>query len=382
MEKVPKTKMASQHRPMHQFNQLFKEHLLRNSTLSMASIELNARLITNVIKYAFGSKGEESFHGMGLIKTFLSLGDEGSYLRRKTDTLSGSYCAKSVLAAMRVVDFLKDQKTQQRWYVEDGVAEQAKNSLTTLLKRYQKVEKRERIHSREAKERNTLTPEEVRQILDCQAVSSVLTQASESLENKNKRPITIKDVTALRDALITSLAIRSLRRSLEFTEFTLEEWKNRTFEKDETSVVKVKTHKTMAYGSANIVLSKTEDRALKAYVSYGRPLIASCETQGCPVFTSRHSPGQCCSKLHISTVSTILRKVALKAGVTSRTVNTRMLRRSTISGAWKTRTDPSFRQELSQLAGHSYETARRYYAVYDTAKQSRQVVEELEKIRR
>ena len=52
-----------------------------------------------------------------------------------------------------------------------------------------------------------------------------------------------------------------------------------------------------------------------------------------------------------------------------------------ISEAWRANSNPSFRQDLSQLAGHSYETARRYYAVYDTAQQSRTVVNELEKIR-
>ena len=52
-----------------------------------------------------------------------------------------------------------------------------------------------------------------------------------------------------------------------------------------------------------------------------------------------------------------------------------------ISEAWRANSNPSFRQDLSQLAGHSYETVRRYYAVYDNAQQSRTVVNELKKIR-
>ena len=55
----------------------------------------------------------------------------------------------------------------------------------------------------------------------CQAVNGALENASQSLEDEDKRSISVKDVTTLRDALITSLAIRSLRRALEFIEFTL-----------------------------------------------------------------------------------------------------------------------------------------------------------------
>ena len=52
-------------------------------------------------------------------------------------------------------------------------------------------------------------------------MNGALENASQSLEDEDKRSISVKDVTTLRDALITSLAIRSLRRALEFIEFTL-----------------------------------------------------------------------------------------------------------------------------------------------------------------
>ena len=378
-------KLASAEQPMHQFKTLYQKHLVQSTTLGMTSVELNVRLMTDLIKHSFSDKGEESFHGMGLVKTFLSLGEEGSFIRRRTDTLSGSYCAKVVTAALRVVAFLKAPKTSHRWAIENNVAQHAETFLSNLLKKYQKIEKRERLQSRQEKERNILSPGEMEAILKCQAVNGALESASESLDEENKRPISMKDVTTLRDALITSLAIRSLRRSMEFVEFTLGEWQTRTIEGGETSMIRVKVHKTMAYGSANLVLNRTEERALKAYVLYARPIATSCQKEGCPVFTSRMAGRKdieaCCVKLQLTSVSAILKKVAVKAGVTSRTVNTRMLRRSMISQAWRANSNPSFRQELSQLAGHSYETARRYYAVYDTAQQSRTVVNELEKIR-
>ena len=121
-----------------------------------------------------------------------------------------------------------------------------------------------------------------------------------------------------------------------------------------------------------------------AYMKYSRPIFSSCQSETCPVFITTgksNDPDEFCIKLHISHVTSTIRKVALKAGVTSRSGNTRMLRRSTISSAWKRNPNPDFRQELSHLAGHSYETARRYYAIYETEEQSREVVRKLDEYR-
>ena len=137
----------------------------------------------------------------------------------------------------------------------------------------------------------------------------------------------------------------------------------------------------MAYGSADLMLIKRKEKALITYMKYARPTFTKCQSDACPVFTSSQSAfnkQECCVKLHLSNVTSIVRKISIKAGITSRTVNTRMLRRSTISDAWRRNPDPTFRQELSQLAGHSYDTARRYYAVFDTAHQSKEVVDQLE----
>ena len=221
-------------------------------------------------------------------------------------------------------------------------------------------------------------------LLRSSEVKKVLEVAAESHEKEQLRVVTAKSCVTLRNALITSLLVRSVRRAQEFTELTVGEWKARTLHSAETSVIKVKKHKTMSFGSADLILSKLEELALKAYMMYGRQFFTSCQLDGCPVFlssTPSKGSGECCGKLHISNITAIIRKTAIRAGVTTRAVNTRMLRRSTISSAWSWNTDPSFRQELSQLAGHSYETARRYYAVYDTSKQSRKVVTTLEEYR-
>ena len=102
-----------------------------------------------------------------------------------------------------------------------------------------------------------------------------------------------------------------------------------------------------------------EEKALRAYMLYGRPLMTKCENLFCPVFVTHTnaSPEEWCIKLHISNTYVILKNVAVAAGVTTTTVNSRMLRRSTISAAWKRNSGYAFRQELSQLAGHTYKTA-------------------------
>lgn len=378
-----KLKLLSKSGHVEEFLTLYRDHLMNNSTLSPTSVEVSKRLIGDFVKYTFKGQDEESFNGLALVRAFLSLGAANSFLRRGGDSLSGSYCGKILQASLRVLGLLKDSSGPARWRVDRATVDETELALNSLLKRYQKVEKRERVHSREIKERNMLTASELQRILQSKAVKNVLETAANSLEDKTLRPVTVNAVVSLRNALLTSILVRSLRRALEFTEFTVGEWKSRTLQ-DDSAVIRVRVHKTMSYGSADLVLNKTEERALKAYMLYARPVVTDCHSDSCPVFVSSVSSGdgrECCSKLHLSNISSIVKKVALKAGVTSRTVNTRLLRRSTISDAWSQNPDPAFRQEMSQLAGHSYETARRYYAVFDTAQQSRLVVDKLDEYR-
>ena len=98
--------------------------------------------------------------------------------------------------------------------------------------------------------------------------------------------VTINSCVSLRNALITSLLIRSVRRAQEFTEMTVAEWKSRTQHKGETSIIKVKIHKTMSYGKAELVLNKLEEKALKAYMLYRRKLFTCRISDACPVFLS------------------------------------------------------------------------------------------------
>ena len=182
--------------------------------------------------------------------------------------------------------------------------------------------------------------------------------------------------------------IRSIRRAQEFAEFTIGEWRameQLTGDQEESNEyrVKIKIHKTMQYGSAEIYLNDVVERAHRAYMLYARPTVTKCSNDSCKVFITSGSstPDECCIKLPLANVSGIVRTIAVAAVVSSVSVNTRLLRRSTIASAWQRNSDPSFRQELHTLAGHSYETARRYYAVYDTEEHCRRVVHKVDRYR-
>ena len=86
-------------------------------------------------------------------------------------------------------------------------------------------------------------------------------------------------------------------------------------------IVKVKKYKTMVYGSAEFILSSTEDKALRAYMQYRRIIVNRCKKDSCPVFISitDFSPSECCIRLPLTNVTSILRKVALAAVIRFKT---------------------------------------------------------------
>ena len=135
-----------------------------------------------------------------------------------------------------MLGFLKDSSTPENWYVDERLASDAEAVLRNLLSRYQKVEKAERVGSREFKESNILSNEEINRILMYPGVKNVLEKAADSLEKEELRPVTKSGYNKLRDNLITSLLVRSLRTAQQFQEFTVGQ---------EGTVVKIRKHKTM-----------------------------------------------------------------------------------------------------------------------------------------
>ena len=108
-----------------------------------------------------------------------------------------------------------------------------------------------------------LTNEEINKILYSSGVENLPQRAVDCMEEESSRPISVKEFIEIRNTLITSLLVCSLRRAQEFIEFNIGEWNNRA-ELDDGAMVKIRKHKTMSYGSAELILSKIEERAMEA----------------------------------------------------------------------------------------------------------------------
>lgn len=362
-----------------QFLEAFREHLKSSSNLGPTSVDFSVRLVDDLIRHSFFGQKEQNFDGLGLIKTFHSLDDPKSFLRRG-DTLTDRYCCKIIITCIRVLDLLRDRRTTPRFQVDLDLAQETEDTLRNLLKRYQKKGK-ERAASREQETSPILSTEEISRLLASPVVKAVLERAADSLGREELRPLTLSDFLSLRDALITCLLVRSLFRVQELIEFTVGEWEARTTSQEgEERLVKIKRHKPMFSISADIVLNPVEERALQAYMFYARPFITECKLKSCPVFinSTLGKEEKCCGKMCFSNMTKKFKKVAIKAGLSSKTIKTQVIQQSTILAARKNNPDPATRQELLQLPGHNIETARHYY---DTSAQSHKVVKKLEQHR-
>ena len=149
-EGTPKPKTSG----VKEFIELYKLHLTETSVLSGSSNEISTRLLAD-LNFFFFFKGEpeDALTGKSQVETFLSLGNEGSFIRRMGDTISGCYCCKMIFACKRAVGLLANRHAPGRWYIQQSLAEETSEVLSNLLTMYQKIEKRERATSREKKKR-------------------------------------------------------------------------------------------------------------------------------------------------------------------------------------------------------------------------------------
>lgn len=88
----------------------------------------------------------------------------------------------------------------------------------------------------------------------------------------------------------------------------------------------------------------------------------------------------CCTKLSFSNVGRIVKRVAKSGGLTQ-DMTSRILRRSQITALWEKDADPVWRQDVATLAGHSLDTARRYYEYSDRVKPTKRVYSTLDSMR-
>lgn len=85
-------------------------------------------------------------------------------------------------------------------------------------------------------------------------MTKIVDEAIRLSQTEGAQPETVTEFTKLRDVIITQLMIKSLKRSMEFTEFTLAEYLDIEKRKDGDSneeyyVIRVAKHKTAQQGT-------------------------------------------------------------------------------------------------------------------------------------
>lgn len=123
--------------------------------------------------------------------------------------------------------------------------------------RYRKSEEREQIRQRHRKEMENVTLSVIGQILRSEHMKETFEAALDCSREEGYKPVTIQDFTRLRDVLILKFMMVSLKRAMEFSEFTLGEYseiERREHPKDgESYVIRVTNHKTARQGRSQII---------------------------------------------------------------------------------------------------------------------------------
>ena len=112
------------------------------------------------------------------------------------------------------------------WAIDSEIAMTTESYFRNLQNNFSKAEKVERAQSREKKEGNVLSNKEILQILKSKQVGGHIETAERSLDEELYRCSSIMEFVSLRNAIITSLMIRSVRRSQEFAVITIGEFKS------------------------------------------------------------------------------------------------------------------------------------------------------------
>ncbi|MPC51094.1 hypothetical protein E2C01_044932 [Portunus trituberculatus] len=239
---------------------------------------------------------------------------------------------------------------------------------------------------RRRKELENIELHVIHELRQASYVRKVLQIAKDSLENEDCLPIVLGDFTRLRDVLILVLIISSLKRVMEFMEFRLCEFLERELKRTPSGetcyVIRIARHKTAEAGASVLFIDEDEEKALLAYVKHYRPIAVPCSGPHCYMFPTRNNMKRgCCSRMEFPNVNRILQSVSKKAASDCK-ITSRILRRSQITALWEKCEDPSWKQKVANLVGHSLATASRYYefsekvppglAVFETLKRMKQ----------
>ena len=202
--------------------------------------------------------------------------------------------------------------------------------------------------------------------------SKFLLEKINDLKSFNDETVIGKNHLAdIRDCLIYQLACNNMRRSLEFTTMTLEEFNDaipKTSPKsgEKHYLVLIKDHKTKDQSRAPMFMNVDEKNLLERFIKFCRPKYTSCQKERCPIFLRRLGSKEtcCCGVISVSQINKLITKVYQKANPGER-MGTTLMRKIMISFARKLDDSELGHRVIANQANHSVETANRHYDTRD-----------------
>ncbi|XP_076038773.1 uncharacterized protein LOC143023974 [Oratosquilla oratoria] len=287
------------------------------------------------------------------------------YIMTNNKNWTAGYKRNIVTTCRLVMNFITRQPQESAIVLPQNVAQDLDNILDTLRMRYVKIEKGERALKRDNFMKGMLHPFQIKKVLQGNYVQEVMKQCKIDYESGGPRTCPSKHwAVRVRNVLITLLSITNIRRSVEFTEFRVQELRDSVYKKG-TWYTGVKRHKTaMSLGPAKLFTTQDEHTALQCFLRYYRPALATCDGDQCYLFCAakikKVPANQCCVKMDVSAVNKSLSTVGSHCGLTCR-LGTRAIRKTVISTAYEQNSDPGVRATFADQAAHDPKTSAAYY---------------------
>ena len=108
------------------------------------SISLSVRFVTDVLKHSLVGKYDNEIDATAIENVFSTYISPRSFLNRRGESLSLSYCSKIIMASVRLVEMLRNPRTPKLWLVEASVsrANATESILKNLWHKYRKMGKK------------------------------------------------------------------------------------------------------------------------------------------------------------------------------------------------------------------------------------------------
>lgn len=375
--------------PLKHFLECFEDYMMTHTPLSRETVSANIRMVKTVL--SFGNKDDvdmPSLDGGEVVKIFKKSGsmEPKGFFAEKDGTFTKGNLLKMAHACKVAVKYMCRSHLAEH-QVTDKEKREVDDILEVISARYRKGVRSELIRNRQTKARENVTLDTIKNILESDYIQGTIRSAVRCLEDETHRPSTVSDFTILRDVLIAVFVIISMKRLQEFGEFRLSEFLERQrltkplSNETDCFAIKVTRHKAAKKGPSIIYLKEEEEKALKAFIKFYRPIVAECTSPDCYVFPNRMAgQGSCCSKMSFANLSRIVTSTTKKAAVNAK-ITSRVLRRSQISAIWEDSCDPTWREKVAAQCCHTLDTVRKYHDFSDKVEPGRQVIERLNALR-